>query len=52
MFKESKGEKEKVAFFAGVNALKKHKLRSVGLIALLYNLNRYTRKRQAPRNRA
>lgn len=48
MFKESKGEKEKVAFFAGVNALKNHKLRSVGLIALLYNFGFFTLLAYAP----
>ena len=48
MFKESKGEKEKVAFFAGVKALKNHKLRSVGLIALLYNFGFFTLLAYAP----
>lgn len=48
MFKESKGKKEKVDFFAGVNALKNHKLRSVGLIALLYNFGFFTLLAYAP----
>ena len=48
MFKESKEKKEKVDFFAGVNALKNHKLRSVGLIALLYNFGFFTLLAYAP----
>lgn len=49
MFKEPKDStKEKIDFFAGAKALKNHKLRSIGLIALLYNFGFFTLLAYAP----
>ena len=49
MFKEPKDStKEKIDFFAGAKAMKNHKLRSIGLIALLYNFGFFTLLAYAP----
>ncbi|EOI00740.1 major facilitator superfamily transporter [Enterococcus moraviensis ATCC BAA-383] len=40
--------KEKVSIFAGIKALKNHKLRSIGVIALLYNFGFFTLLAYAP----
>ena len=40
--------KEKVGLWEGVKALSNHKLRSVGLIALLYNFGFFTLLAYAP----
>lgn len=40
--------KKKIALFAGISALKNHKLRSVGIIALLYNFGFFTLLAYAP----
>lgn len=49
MFKEpTDSTKEKIDFLAGAKALKNHKLRSIGLIALLYNFGFFTLLAYAP----
>ena len=49
MFKEPKDStKERIDFFAGAKAMKNHKLRSIGLIALLYNFGFFTLLAYAP----
>lgn len=49
MFKEPKDStKEKIDFLAGAKAMKNHKLRSIGLIALLYNFGFFTLLAYAP----